>query len=347
MKFRRIVLIINKLLILLRILFLLCLIAIIALSLYFLYDNKHIEMYADNKYYAEYKPENENIVSFEELKHCNKDVISWICIEETSIDYPVVQGMDNVKYLNTNPLGEYETSGSIFLDCTNRKDFSDEVNIIYGHHMSNELMFGELDRYDEYNFFKEHLKGKLFINNKYHSLNVFAYIKDVDGYDSNIYFIDNKQSKENTIKELLCLAKYKVSSDNISKGNILLLSTCSHGRTNGRNILACVISGLSEEDNNIIEESVHEQIKTPTWLYILFALLCILLTLILMYRRIYYKRRNWFPPYFNSIFNVALLFWKLRVPREPLIIVIAGLVWPISAPHVKGIPSSADLSKST
>ena len=75
----------------------------------------------------------------------NEDVIAYIYFPEANISYPIVQGSDNTKYLNTNIWGEYSANGSIFLDSTNTNDFSDTSSVIYGHHMRNGGMFGSLE----------------------------------------------------------------------------------------------------------------------------------------------------------------------------------------------------------
>ena len=65
----------------------------------------------------------------------SKYVIAWIRIDDTNINYPVVQGSDNAWFLNRNYKGVFATAGSIFLDYRNTKNFSDSFSIIYGHRM--------------------------------------------------------------------------------------------------------------------------------------------------------------------------------------------------------------------
>ena len=73
--------------------------------------------------------------TLEELAEINPDVIGWITIDDTKIDYPIVQGKDNLEYLNLNVYREYSLAGTVFLDVNNEKNFSDPYNILYGHHM--------------------------------------------------------------------------------------------------------------------------------------------------------------------------------------------------------------------
>ena len=77
----------------------------------------------------------QTVVDFKALKKINPDIIAWIRIPDTSIDYPVVQGNDDSYYLtHTFKKTEY-VAGAIFLDSDNNADFSDDKNIIYGHNI--------------------------------------------------------------------------------------------------------------------------------------------------------------------------------------------------------------------
>ncbi|MGI6069105.1 MAG: class B sortase [Blautia sp.] len=88
-------------------------------------------------------------VDFEELRKINPDVVGWIYIEGIDISYPVVQGSDNEEYLHHTYEGTYNFAGSIFLEHTNKSDFSDCNTIVYGHNMKNGSMFGTLKYFTE------------------------------------------------------------------------------------------------------------------------------------------------------------------------------------------------------
>lgn len=88
-------------------------------------------------------------IDFEGLQVVNPDVIGWVEIPGLAISYPVVQGTDNAYYLHHLFTGEYNSSGSIFADCHNQPDFTDQNTIIYGHNMKNGSMFGTLSRYQD------------------------------------------------------------------------------------------------------------------------------------------------------------------------------------------------------
>ena len=68
----------------------------------------------------------------------NPEVVAWLTLEDTGVDYPVTQGKNNQKYINTSALGEFSLSGAIFADARNAPDFSDTLTILYGHNMTGE-----------------------------------------------------------------------------------------------------------------------------------------------------------------------------------------------------------------
>lgn len=74
-------------------------------------------------------------VDFEALKKINREIIAWIRIPDTGIDYPVVQGADNEYYLKHTFKKTEHVAGSIFLDKDNSPDFSNRKSILYGHNM--------------------------------------------------------------------------------------------------------------------------------------------------------------------------------------------------------------------
>ena len=95
-------------------------------------------------------------ISFDELRKINPDIVGWIRIADTSIDYPIVRTDNNDTYLDTDFEGKKNPSGAIFLDCDSEPDFSGRHNIIYGHHMKNGSMFKDIIKYKEESFYRAH-----------------------------------------------------------------------------------------------------------------------------------------------------------------------------------------------
>ena len=93
-------------------------------------------------------------IDFEALAQINPDVVGWITIPDTNIDYPIVQSQDNDTYLRKSFEGESTAAGSIFLDFESQSDMEGYNNIIYGHHMKNGSMFKDVVEYKDEQYFR-------------------------------------------------------------------------------------------------------------------------------------------------------------------------------------------------
>ena len=94
-------------------------------------------------------PASKATVDFQALKKINSDIIAWIRVPDTKIDYPIVQGKDNAYYLKHTFQKTEHAAGSIFLDVDNEADFSNRKSILYGHNMKDGSMFQGLHRFQE------------------------------------------------------------------------------------------------------------------------------------------------------------------------------------------------------
>ena len=176
--------------------------------------------------------------TLKDLKKLNPDVKAWIQVPKTNIDYPVVQGQDDMEYINKNVYGEFELSGAIFLSCLNKDDFSDPYNLVYGHNMKNGGMFADVADFTNKEYFETHQKGKLYLTDATRKIRFFACMK-VTAADAKIYHPDGSH-KEN-LKDLLDYIQanaVQYRDVNVADENSLIaLSTCSEAETNGRVVL--------------------------------------------------------------------------------------------------------------
>ena len=155
-----------------------------AYSVYALWDNEQIYAAADNvqadmiklkpKITVAESEEEEEGATFAELLAINKDVRAWVTVDNTNIDFPVVQGEDNLSYINTDIYGNFALAGSIFLDSRNAPDFSDAYSLLYGHHMANSGMFGDLDLFKDERFFNDNRTGMLILPDRVYNLEIYA-----------------------------------------------------------------------------------------------------------------------------------------------------------------------------
>ena len=176
--------------------------------------------------------------TLKDLKKLNPDVKAWIQVPKTNIDYPVVQGQDDMEYINKNVYGEFELSGAIFLSCLNKDDFSDPYNLVYGYNMKNGGMFADVADFTNKEYFETHQKGKLYLTDATRKIRFFACMK-VTAADAKIYHPDGYR-KENLMDLLDYIQANAVQYRDVNvadENSLIALSTCSEAETNGRVVL--------------------------------------------------------------------------------------------------------------
>ena len=117
-------------------------------------------------------------VDFEKLKAKNPDVIGWIYLPDSAIDYPVVQGEDNDYYLHRDLDGSYLYDGCIFADATNREPFKDFNTVIYGHRMMSGAMFASLKYFADKDYMDSHRIIQIETPEKSYDLHVVAFCSE-------------------------------------------------------------------------------------------------------------------------------------------------------------------------
>lgn len=95
---------------------------------------------------------------YQRYKAINPDVIGWISVPNTRIEYPVLMAEDNDYYLTHNVERERSKSGSIFMDYRNADPSNQRHLVIYGHNMNNGTMFNTLNSYKKKDFFENNRK---------------------------------------------------------------------------------------------------------------------------------------------------------------------------------------------
>ena len=213
---------------------------------YAIWDSNQIHSAASSAQYEIYKPTDLNAeASFEELQQINPDVFAWLTVYGTNIDYPVVHGSDNMRYVNTNASGRHSLSGAIFKDYRNNPNFADFNSILYGHHMENNVMFGEIGRFSEKDYFNARRYGTLFFEGQEFGIEFFAFVH-ADANDTKIFRpnVTETTAKQAYLDLIMDMALHVRSDVSVTiNDRIVLLSTCSSESTNGRDILIAKIIG--------------------------------------------------------------------------------------------------------
>ena len=172
-----------------------------------------------------------------ELQAINPDVLGWLTIDDTHIDYPVVIGETDMEYVNKDVYGDFALSGSIFMDSDNARDLSDAYTLVYGHHMDNGAMFGDVVEFVNTDYFESHQTGTLYLPDATYTIEIFACVQ-VDAFDSMVY---DPLAQEGDVSELLhYVDEIAVQSRYIGvqpTDKVIGLSTCAEAETNGRVVI--------------------------------------------------------------------------------------------------------------
>lgn len=217
-----------------------CLVLVL-LGCYAMYDSYLVYNSAVDNSILKFKPGYETDSDDDITKEIQGNMVAWISIDGTSIDYPIMQGENNNEYLNKNPYGEYSLSGSIFLDSRNASDFSDRYSLIYGHHMSGDVMFGALDAYLEKSYLESHRNGEIIINNHTYKVSYFA-VLEADA-TNRVVFAPTESDVNETWSYLREHAKFwnedVITKEQIDKESLSLiaLSTCQQSNSNARTLV--------------------------------------------------------------------------------------------------------------
>ena len=113
-------------------------------------------------------------IDFDSLKATNPDVIAWVYIPGTVIDYPILWKEYDIEYYLHHDINHQESYYSVYMDGYSNSDFSTLNNIIYGHHMKDGKMFTDITKFKKEDFFKEHRMIYIYTPNKTYRLKTVA-----------------------------------------------------------------------------------------------------------------------------------------------------------------------------
>ena len=185
--------------------------------------------------------EKEVLDEYKNLLIKNKKLIGWLKIDDTNIDYPVMQTTDNEYYQNHNLNQEYDKNGSIFMDkdCDVKKPSTNYI--LYGHHMKSGRMFGTLDKYESEKYYKEHKYiqfDTIYEKGLYQVMYVFrSRVYNEDDVVFKYYrFIDanSEQEFDSYMQEMAGISFYVTGVTAVYGDQLLTLSTCDYQEKDGR-----------------------------------------------------------------------------------------------------------------
>ena len=171
---------------------------------------------------------------FTALAKINPDVVGWLTLEGTVIDYPVVHGSDNEYYLEHLFTGETNHTGCIFVDAENKGDFTDRNTVLYAHHMRNGSMFAELEGYRNQAFYESHRSLFLQTPQGNYQILPFAGLLSNGSTSFNRIYFESDEDFMSFISDIRAQSTF--SSDvPVSAGDqVLTMSTCRYDAEDGR-----------------------------------------------------------------------------------------------------------------
>ncbi len=173
-------------------------------------------------------------VDFDALREAGPDIIGWLNLPDTEINYPVTQTVDNEYFLDHLCDGTYSEVGSLFVDYENQADFSDWNTIIYGHNMRDGSMFALLNEYDSQAFYEGHPKMYLVTPERGYEVEIFAAFAadpSESGSDASPWRLEWKDDGDYTTWITSMKERSLIETDVTVTGSdqVLTLSTCTPG----------------------------------------------------------------------------------------------------------------------
>lgn len=226
------------------------LIGIMLISSYFIYKNmqedkeqeeifEELENIVTTNETNEEKEQQEDNVNLNKLYKINNDIVGWLKIENTNINYPVMQTKDRPDYyLRKNFYKEYSVFGTPYID--ENCDIENGNNlIIYGHHINGNKMFGELENYKNEEYYNKHKFIKFYTLNEKAEYEIISVFKTTVYNDKGFkyyqyYNLEDEREFETFINKCKELSLYDTQKIAKYEEKLLTLSTCEYSQNNGR-----------------------------------------------------------------------------------------------------------------
>lgn len=202
-------------------------------------------------------------VDWDAFRAVNPDIVAWVYVPDSPINYPVVQGDDNEEYLHKafdGSTGWLASAGTIFLDSTNSPDFSDQNSALYGHHMNDGSMFASLSDWQNNDEFNAHRDIYVLTPQGNYRLKTFALVKTT-GDDALVQTtFSSDESYQSYIQDKLDRSVTTQQGEVLSAADIrqsMLFSTCEYSQADGRAVLFAAVVETTVANDPYIASSAQ------------------------------------------------------------------------------------------
>ena len=204
---------------------------------YFFNSNRESKQYTKLKNQITEQTEEIPVNQYQSLYDINNDLVGWLTINNTRIDYPVVKSQEDNYYLKHNFYKEYSDFGCPYI----QGDIDADNIIIYGHNMDDGSMFSDLTKYKSEDFFlnNQYISfNTLYDNRTYQIISVFK--ESVDLQENNVFFynryscFESEEQFNEFISNINRLSLYSIKTEAQYGDSLLTLSTCEYSYNDGR-----------------------------------------------------------------------------------------------------------------
>jgi len=165
------------------------------------------------------------------------DVVGWLSIPHTRIDYPFVQGRDNDEYLHRDMNQQASAAGTIFLDYRNTPTLTDLNSVIFGHHMRSGAMFATLRSFTDKSFFDANPAGTIFLPDATYTVQFIAFA-EIKPDDQIIYDTGLSHDQASAfLAHVKAVARHYRDVGATSGDRFITLSSCDYEFANARMVL--------------------------------------------------------------------------------------------------------------
>lgn len=176
-------------------------------------------------------------MNFDGLLAINEDVKGWIRLDDSKVDYPVLQYSDNDFYLHHAITGEWNKVGTPYIDYRCAGNFTDRITVIYGHYMENGTMFTDFHKYKSQKYYEDHPVINLYTpDGDYDILPVAGVFQNVEYWDFTLDF-DTDESFLHYIDNWKAVSTFRNNVTYNSSDKFVVLTLCTYDIENGRYLL--------------------------------------------------------------------------------------------------------------
>ena len=195
------------------------------------------------------KEQVETVINIDNLYAINSDIVGWLRINDTTINYPIMQIKSNPNYyLHRDFYKKYSSYGTPYMSEECNINTSDNL-VIYGHHMNHKKVFGALENYKSKEFYENHKVIEFTTLEEMKKYEIFAvfktvvYSKNTFKYYNSVNF-SNEDEFNTFVNKCKELSFYETHIKPKYHDKFITLSTCEYSNKNGRLVV------IAREINN-------------------------------------------------------------------------------------------------